>query len=280
MARSDIHRPSVINPAEYEFVAVKYIGSSEKGEEISLGSAQIIGEHIRSTGGKYSSHEHGGTCHVCGAMAMYLAVWHHEPTNTYICTGEDCAQKMDLHGADFQRVRDQVRRDKAFTTGKARAQKELAERNLSAAWDIYSANVRDDYRYEEDTISDIVSKLVQYGSLSDKQWDFIARLFDKIAEREVVAQRRAAEAANSQWIGTVGERMVIEATITFVTSYETNFGVTVVTGLKDKAGNVIIQKGVGIGYKGEKVVLRATVKEHGEREGVKQTIICRPTVIG
>lgn len=31
--------------------------------------------------------------------------------------------------------------------------------------------------------------------------------------------------------------------------------------------------------KGQRVTLKATVKEHGERDGVKQTIISRPKVL-
>jgi len=276
MTRTDIHRPSAINPAEYEFVAVKYIGSSERGAEITLGSAQVIGEHIRATGGKYSTHNHGGTCMVCGAGAMYLAVWHHAPTNTYICTGEDCALKMELHGADFQSARAEVKRTKAFRTGKARAEHELAERNLTQAWAIYSATARDDFEYEERTIADLVSKLVQYGSLSDKQWAFVDRLFAQIDGRAAKAAARAAEAAQSQHVGTVGERITIEGTITFSTSYDTAYGTTYVTGIKDAAGNIYIQKGVSLGQRGDNVWIKATVKEHAVRDGVKQTIISRP----
>lgn len=279
MARTDIHRPSVINPAEYDFVAVKYIGGSKEGHMDTLGAAQFIAEHIRSTGGRYSTHEHGGTCHVCGAMAMYLAVWHHVPTNTYICTGEDCAEKMELHGANFQTVRAEVKRLKNHATGKARAEQALADRNLSDAWALYTTNVRDDFQYEERTIADMVSKLVQYGSLSLAQWNFMIRLFDQINNRAAKEAERAANAAKSNYVGTIGERITIEGTIFFTTDYETAYGTTYVTGIKDAAGNIFIQKGVAIGRKGEEITLKATIKDHSEREGVKQTIISRPKVM-
>ena len=38
--------------------------------------------------------------------------------------------------------------------------------------------------------------------------------------------------------------------------------------------------GSPLAEKGESVVVKATVKEHGERDGVKQTIIQRPTHVG
>lgn len=122
--------------------------------------------------------------------------------------------------------------------------------------------------------------LANYGSLTEKQHAavlaMIERAEQRVAER---AEKRAADAAASQWVGTVGDRIEITATIVFVTSYETQFGVTVVTGLRDDAGNMLIQKGVGIGYKGEKIVVRATVKEHSVRDGMKQTILSRPKLL-
>ena len=70
----------------------------------------------------------------------------------------------------------------------------------------------------------------------------------------------------------------IYRTITFVTGFDTQFGYTTVTGLRDDDGNMIVQKGVSIGDKGDRLTVTATVKEHGERNGVKQTIISRPKI--
>ena len=283
MTRTDIHRPSAINPAEYDFVAVKYIGQSERGEEITLGSRQIIAQHIQRTGGRYSSHQHGGTCHVCGANALYLAVWYHEKTNTYICTGEECADKMDLLGADFQAARASVKREKLFRTGRAKAERVLTERNLLDAWNIYSATARDDFQFEERTITDIVAKLIQYGDLSEKQWDFLVKLLTQIDERGQKKAKRdglhAEDVKNSQHVGTIGERITIEGTVFFRAAFDGVYGTTYITGIRDAAGNVYIQKGTAIGDKDDDIRIKATVKEHGVRDGVKQTIISRPKVI-
>lgn len=48
--------------------------------------------------------------------------------------------------------------------------------------------------------------------------------------------------------------------------------------MNDEAGNVIVYKGNRIAEKGQRVTMKATVKSHGEREGVKQTIVSRPKV--
>jgi hypothetical protein len=282
--RTDIHRPSAINPSDYVFVAIKYDGPSDAGRDATLASRQIIREHLASTGGRYSTHEHGGTCHICGASAFYLAVFYHPQTNTYICTGEDCAEKVDFATDGFNIFRQKVRAAEGFATGKARAQKILDERNLSNLWALYTQPHSDDFGFEETTLRDIVGKLVTYGSISDKQWAFAERLLTGIpaahAKRAAILAERAADAAQSQHVATVGERIEFTATVTFVATFESSFGYVTVTGLKDDAGNVYIQKGKAIGSKGERFAIKATVKEHGARDGVKQTIITRPKVLG
>ena len=65
-------------------------------------------------------------------------------------------------------------------------------------------------------------------------------------------------------------------------------GKVYIHGMKDAAGNVLIHKGNALlvdiidGYprqikKGEHIRFSATVKEHGVRDGVQQTIVSRPS---
>jgi hypothetical protein len=75
----------------------------------------------------------------------------------------------------------------------------------------------------------------------------------------------------------VGKREVFALTIQRVIPIEGQYGVSYIHILKDKADNVVIYKGTKVlGEAGEFVTVKATVKEHGEREGVKQTKIARP----
>ena len=130
-------------------------------------------------------------------------------------------------------------------------------------------------------VDDVISKGRKYGTLSDAQ----VAAVQKTIERELA---KKAQDAASGWVGTVGERITVDATVVFVTSYEGVFGTTHVHGLRDAAGNVLIHKGAKLlidvidGYpqhvkKGEPVRFSATVKEHGTRDGVKQTILARPS---
>jgi hypothetical protein len=93
---------------------------------------------------------------------------------------------------------------KPLTTAAAAAA--LAAENLFPAWKIYTdiaadttahwnGTVGEGWKKEEITIHDIVSKLVQYGSLSPAQFGFLRTLLSRIDERATVAAERAAAKA-------------------------------------------------------------------------------------
>lgn len=132
-----------------------------------------------------------------------------------------------------------------------------------------------------DLLRKLATDLRDCGNLSDKQTQIVR---DALARQETfVAERKAkfaAQDAGSQHIGTAGKREVFTLTIQWVKYFEGAFGATYIHGLKDAAGNVVIYKGSKcLGERGVTLTVKATVKEHGERDGVKQTIISRPAAI-
>jgi len=281
MTRTDIHRPSVINPADYRFVDMKYVGPAAS-MYLSLGSAgrERISADMDRTGGKYSSHDHGGCCHICGASCMYQAIFHHAVSNTYIVTGETCADKMGLSDANYSLFKKQIGAERKNRAGKAKAQATLADKGLTALWDIFVAteNCYDMMGREEDTIHNIVQKLVKYGSISEKQISFAQSLLERISGRAALAAQRAAENAASAFLGAVGDRLTLTLTLQWSKSFETQYGMLTVHGFKDASGNIVIYKGNRIADNGETLTLKATVKAHEDREGTLQTIINRPKV--
>lgn len=229
--RTDTHRPSAINPTEYEFVAFDYLGGSDLGAIMSVKEArERFREHMGKTGGTYAKHENSGSCHICGAGALYICRWYHALTNTYIMTGEDCARKLDMSVGSMNAFRRAVADAREAQAGKRKAIAILADLNLMQAWEIFTAepvkhaencaliighqdgeegSTRErsfygvkcscgvsDTRmmYEETTITDIVSKLVRYGSISEKASAFVAKLLNNIERRPIIAAQRKAEA--------------------------------------------------------------------------------------
>lgn len=194
MARTDIHRPSVIVPADYAYVAIQTMKCEGLGDLAFLQfQREQLRQHMEMTGGDYSQHYHGGGCHICGARCLYRVVFHHAPTNVYICTGMDCADKLEWDEGDGEKFRAQVKHALERKAGKEKAAAILADKGLDLAWLVFDAEPATTDRREEGIIRDIVGKLVQYGNISDAQTAFLRKLVDAIGRRAELDAQRAAE---------------------------------------------------------------------------------------
>ena len=83
----------------------------------------------------------------------------------------------------------------------------------------------------------------------------------------------------SEWQGEVGARLEICAKVEKIISFDGRFGVTNLHMLRDDRGNVYkwsTQKSL---EEGKEYILRATIKDHEEYKGVKQTVITRASVV-
>lgn len=254
--RTDPHRPSAIKPEDYEFVALENIKIEAFGDcFFAIEERKRIREHMARTGGRYSSHEHGGTCGVCGAAAVWTVLFHHAPTNTYIRTGQDCAEKMGLdYDHDgmtaFKRSAATAEKNRA---GKAKANLMLANHGLQQAFAIYveteaaiQARIEfaRDCRFDDDdtpwwkhpacppepsgdraTLAAMVRKMVAWGDdWSEKQVAFARVLVDRIAREAAIAAERAAERAAAAPVPVTDKRIRIEGTVLSTKVIETQFG--------------------------------------------------------
>lgn len=125
----------------------------------------------------------------------------------------------------------------------------------------------------------------EYGRLTPGQERAVLAMIDKAKDRLAAREAAAAlKAATAQHVGTVGERRDFDLTLKFKVIFETQFGFTKIYGMEDDAGNVIVYKGSSYLThpngdaleKGDRVKFKATIKSHGERDGIKQTIVSRP----
>ena len=218
LERTDVHRPSEIIPEDYQFIAQEYLKVEDLGTALFLkAEREKIQAHMTQTGGRYSQHEHGGNCMVCGSVnAVYMLLFYHAKTNSYVRMGTECADKT-YSGADFgmNQFRRNIEDARLNQRGKMKAKALLGDAGLSAAYAIYEADYgalpRDpktvraarpatdadmediqayagDLFYEERTIRDIVGKFVKYGSISDATMGLLRKLTERIPDRD---QRQA-----------------------------------------------------------------------------------------
>lgn len=130
--------------------------------------------------------------------------------------------------------------------------------------------------------SKLAGSLDQWGSLTAGQEAAVRRSFEQDAARATARatkrdEAKAADAATSAHVGEIGKRQQFDLTIRFVVTLEGAYGTSYINICNDAAGNVIVYKGTRcLGEKGATVSVVATIKDHGERDGVRQTIIARP----
>ena len=89
----------------------------------------------------------------------------------------------------------------------------------------------------------------------------------------------AARDGKCEFVGTVGERQDFALTVKHIVELESMYGISHLHICRDADDNVVIYKGTQYWAKGAQVTCTAKVKEHGVRDGVKQTIIQRPTKV-
>ena len=116
----------------------------------------------------------------------------------------------------------------------------------------------------------------QYGKPTDNMRNAMVKMIDKRAAQKA---EWATRDGKCEFVGTVGERQAFALTVKHVVEMESMYGWTWLHICRDADENVIIYKGSQDWGKGAQVTFMAKVKEHGVRDGVKQTIIQRPTKV-
>ena len=145
----------------------------------------------------------------------------------------------------------------------------------------------DDYgnkTYADNFVGSLASAYAKYGKLSEKQVAAVRKcIADRIARKAEWASKQALIDAARQHIGSVGQKITLTLTLKKVINLESHFGTIGLFIFEDAEKNVVIYKGnsSSVWYlaEGEVATLTATVKEHGVRNGVKQTLIQRPKAV-
>jgi hypothetical protein len=135
--------------------------------------------------------------------------------------------------------------------------------------------------YKENFIGSMAHAFDTYGKLTEKQSAAVLKGIDaRQAKREQWAQERAERDAASEWVGEVGKRIELTLNVNHVVTLCGEYGMTFINLCRDDFGNAVVYKGSNdLKFHADKVTVKATIKAHETRDGVKQTIISRPKII-
>lgn len=136
-----------------------------------------------------------------------------------------------------------------------------------------------------------VRSMVLSGYCTGKHFGYLAfapiayeKYIEKQNREREFAEKKQEEAAASNWVGEVGKRIEVVVSIKLLTSWETQYGMTYLYKMVDENGNVFIwyaskrfgkfdPDGAWEDFLQAKI--KATIKDHTERDGVKQTVVTR-----
>lgn len=144
--------------------------------------------------------------------------------------------------------------------------------------------------YTDDFMGSMAQAFDKYGKLSEKQCQAILKGIDaRIARKAEWSSKKALLDAKRYHVGVIGEKMTFTLTIKKIVSWESSFGTQYLYIMEDAEQNIVIYKGNSaviawsvegfVNEEGATITFVATVKEHGVRNEVKQTVIQRPTKV-
>lgn len=232
-ARTDVHRPSVMDPADYI-----HVGEADLHHE--EGSQWIDPPHDQAMGERGTANSNAWACAHCGQGGQrYLSFFLHEPSGEYIWVGQDCAAKMGLRSRDeLKQTLATERRNLAIIRGQFLTGDPAARRavELATAYAI-AKDEGEELGYFAGVLADMGRAFNRDGSLSAKQLEFAERCRVGIIEEAEEAQRRAErDAALPDAAPVIEGRIEITGQVLGTKYQESNYGSTLKMLLIDDRG--------------------------------------------
>lgn len=127
-----------------------------------------------------------------------------------------------------------------------------------------------------DEFSAALKNVADYTHIPSQKASLAAYIGQYLRQLDDRAQREARK-ATMKHVGSVGQRATFgPLTVKACPSIETDYGTMYINIFEDADGNALVWKTGSRSYAiGDVVTLKGTVKEHGERQGVPQTILSR-----
>jgi hypothetical protein len=225
--RTDVHSPKNLVTEDYDYVWAGDnehffpLGMRESAEGLAF--IQDINDGLKrsplSDRGRYQ-------CHHCGAHLRYVAILKHLPSGAYIAVGETCLEnRFERATADFQALRKAAQLDREQQRIKNAARDFIAnlggELAIVLDRETFLEDVTSLEGYGLRTVSDIRSKLWQYGNLSDRQVAFVEKLLSEAKARNAAP----APVAETKVDAPTG-RMVFEGVVVSRKWVEGDYGST------------------------------------------------------
>lgn len=237
-ARTDVHRPGAIIPADYAYVRSYHLSTTFGGWPIpSFGVNCEMEKHPHHESGMcrtaqmartLGSKMIGGTgrCTVCGVHFVYGDVWMHKTTGDYIHIGHVCADKYSM-------LADRSDWEMELGRAKARAAVEMIKEAKSEERRAFLGahpGLEDALTVEHHIIADIRERFTRTATLSEKQVALVQKLAAEAYAPKQIETHVPAPEGRVCFQGTVVSIKVSDGfygeTVKLVVKMETETGAT------------------------------------------------------
>lgn len=204
--RTDAHRPSApeFDPQSYSWTGDVVDFNPEEGtssREAGWFDADQTIESLMAVGWSWATAHsfelgYGAQCQHCGAHLRYAALLKHEATKEMLWVGETCLDNRfsGMTKAQFDHLRKTAMLARDAVVKLAAFNEFLANHpEIVPATYVYNMVFLEDQQefghekygtgWATSVIADILSKLRQYGSISDKQIAFVVKLITEVEEK-------------------------------------------------------------------------------------------------
>jgi hypothetical protein len=231
--RTDAHRPSVMNPADYVFVGAADDHATEGYVEFAwdvyarlTGQPELAGRDWRDADGVRWAETHSRrACSHCGNTRIrYWSFYLHVPSGEVVTVGRACAERLSLSS------REELAQRAAFEARKVAERREewIAEddRNRRAVEELLRAEdeAGGSGGAGNSFVDSLLRDLRKHGALTEKQRDAVLRGIERRAEREVERAERAAEMGDPAPAPAVEGRIVVEGRLLSTKTQEGYYG--------------------------------------------------------
>lgn len=191
--RADVHRPSAINPGDYE-----YIGVDEARKALKEGQ-KVAGP--------------GGVCHHCGKAIVWRVHWRYIPTGDVVTFGYICTEILGMSDNRIDHEMTLLKRQAENERKQERAKMERQERE-----DQFKAQHPDVVTFlstldEGETfmfLVDMKNSMERWGSLTERQIESVKKC---MAARQKFYAKKMEEAMNEPTTSLDEGRRVIEGEV-------------------------------------------------------------------
>ena len=252
-----------------------FMGQSRHNPESIALMFRYITELLESLeeGEAYGGGSSGGTAYdLKGTLELTSAV-----ISAYGWVSKTMVDEGKAYGettADLVREYRSTRPDRklvAKVTAAKDAKRDTGDAEAAIAW-----LTGDDLDVSSDYIQS-VQAIAKRGWVANKHMGFACSIIQAYRREMARLAKEAAKAlVNSQHMGTIGKRETFTLKVNRLIWSEGFYGVTIIHLMEDKDGNVFKWFSSGPELdEGEFLTVKATVKDHGEYQGTKETVLTR-----